>query len=515
MPHLTFWNRYWRVAGDEFSIPAFCSILARTFWTLLITIVFFITINSLTACSVGWIFIVYLTISIAVFVASIACDTALLLISLKGSITETEQRSSLGFYLNIKIFLGALQIMCALFGLISLTAQSKVPCNSEFEQSGLTRAFITIVVVSQLIDVFSIICCCYLFSANKIDEEDRHQEPQDESWVLNTWENRCRKFTRSIQICSCNIFGGSNITEGFDEVAKVLTDFFHHDGFLDVVPSDVVAGIVLVRIEQRTVRRMVSVSYPDNPGNVDQSNGKQCSSFEVASTESPTFGGSASSMGFRDVDVAEKGGNVQITASLARSDVSGMDSSFRMGPNSNEVDPPLDLETLELISRMSVYALAIYTHLIVIYMRPCTGLCRVCCGAGAASCERRVGASCCCCLPNVGEGRDQTRSRGRGTVVEGDNFCGFNHTGLSIVTENLTNTELVYVSFKNDIVHKVYAVFLDHDKEQVVIAIRGTLSLEDCITDVICDPVPVRRFKYNLSAHSVVFILVLTALLNL
>jgi hypothetical protein len=37
-------------------------------------------------------------------------------------------------------------------------------------------------------------------------------------------------------------------------VAKVLTTFFHHDGFLDVVPSDVVAGIILVRLQQRRAK---------------------------------------------------------------------------------------------------------------------------------------------------------------------------------------------------------------------------------------------------------------------
>jgi len=74
-------------------------------------------------------------------------------------------------------------------------------------------------------------------------------------------------------------------------------------------------------------------------------------------------------------------------------------------------------------------------------------------------------------------------------VIEGDNCCGLNQTGLSIITEHLSNTELVFVSFRNDTTHKVYAVFLDHDKAQVVVAIRGTLSLEDCVTDAICDPV--------------------------
>lgn len=80
---------------------------------------------------------------------------------MRGSITEPEQRSSLGFYLNLKIFLGALQLLCAIFGLISLTAQSGVSCNSTFEESDLTRAFITVVVVSSgsLLFAASTACC--------------------------------------------------------------------------------------------------------------------------------------------------------------------------------------------------------------------------------------------------------------------------------------------------------------------------------------------------------------------
>jgi hypothetical protein len=42
--------------------------------------------------------------------------------------------------------------------------------------------------------------CSYLFSSNKVDEDDEHNQPRDESWALNTWENRCRRFTRSVQV---------------------------------------------------------------------------------------------------------------------------------------------------------------------------------------------------------------------------------------------------------------------------------------------------------------------------
>lgn len=44
-------------------------------------------------------------------------------------------------------------------------------------------------------------------------------------------------------------------------VAAIFSDFFHHEGFLDVVPSDVVAGILLVRFQQRIDALKVSFSF--------------------------------------------------------------------------------------------------------------------------------------------------------------------------------------------------------------------------------------------------------------
>ena len=61
-----------------------------------------------------------------------------------------------------------------------------------------------------------------------------------------------------------------------------------------------------------------------------------------------------------------------------------------------------------------------------------------------------------------------------------------------------TKSQLVFANFSNDISIKPYAIFVDHDKQvilelivatslhthkAIVISIRGTLSLEDCVTD--------------------------------
>jgi len=76
--------------------------------------------------------------------------------------------------------------------------------------------------------------------------------------------------------------------------------------------------------------------------------------------------------------------------------------------------------------------------------------------------------------------------------VVGDNCLGLNRAGVFTLLQRYTrNTELVYASFANDTHRKPFVVVLDHEKEAVVLAVRGTLSLEDCVTDVLCDPTEV------------------------
>jgi hypothetical protein len=60
--------------------------------------------------------------------------------------------------------------------------------------------------------------------------------------TMQIWETRCRYLCNTMRFLTCNLFGGGRIGEELESVARVLTAFFHHEGFLDVVASDVVAG---------------------------------------------------------------------------------------------------------------------------------------------------------------------------------------------------------------------------------------------------------------------------------
>ena len=161
---------------------------------------------------------------------------------------------------------------------------------------------------------------------------------------------------------------------------------------------------------------------------------------------------------------------------------------------------PLNETTLLLLSDMARYctfAIAIYTHLLAIYMYPCSGFCRICLATTTQQCKTVFAR--CCCLRSAGHGPPTSRRVSRPAIdtttytnsnnnnnILGDNFLGLNYTGLSVVTDQLKGTELAFVSFKNDVHNKPYGIFIDRQKSAVIIAIRGTLSIEDCITDSIC-----------------------------
>jgi sn1-specific diacylglycerol lipase len=52
----------------------------------------------------------------------------------------------------------------------------------------------------------------------------------------------------------------------------------------------------------------------------------------------------------------------------------------------------------------------------------------------------------------------------------------------------LGNCSLIYANFSNEVTVKPYAVFVDHENQALIITVRGTLSLEDCITDAVAHP---------------------------
>ncbi|XP_059011184.1 diacylglycerol lipase-beta isoform X1 [Mustela lutreola] len=103
------------------------------------------------------------------------------------------------------------------------------------------------------------------------------------------------------------------------------------------------------------------------------------------------------------------------------------------------------------------FAAAAYGWPLYVYRNPFTGLCK-------------IGGDCC---------RSRTTDY---DLVGGDRLhC---HFGSILHTTGLQYRDFIHISFHDKVYELPFLVALDHRKESVVVAVRGTMSLQDILTDL-------------------------------
>jgi len=82
---------------------------------------------------------------------------------------------------------------------------------------------------------------------------------------------------------------------------------------------------------------------------------------------------------------------------------------------------------------------------------------------------------------------------------EGDNLCHSNHLALKKLS-GLEDNDILYAEFGSSVYCPAFYISVDHDKQAIILSIRGTLSLQDVITDMVCDPEPIPGYP-GFQAH--------------
>ncbi|XP_063446477.1 diacylglycerol lipase-beta-like isoform X1 [Mytilus trossulus] len=118
--------------------------------------------------------------------------------------------------------------------------------------------------------------------------------------------------------------------------------------------------------------------------------------------------------------------------------------------------------TTKMMFHYMRYASASYGWPFYIFTNLCTGMCHLC----------KHMRCCSCCLP--------------ANQVYFDNCCQCNTATIKRLT-GLDQFDLVYADYHNRIFEIPFYVAIDKEKQSVVVAIRGTLSLKDAITDLSAD----------------------------
>lgn len=165
----------------------------------------------------------------------------------------------------------------------------------------------------------------------------------------------------------------------------------------------------------------------------------------------------------------------------SRSSRASSESSSRCGTPSNcyygkqitEWPKTDDWNSLPMIAHFYRYAMACYSWGVVA------------CTAKFPLCALWNDTFCCGCI----------RKNPSPFQIEGDNCC-FLHSGSANDLIQVQNAELVFCSFHDEVYQTPFLVALDHGKKSIVIAIRGTMSRADVITDLYVRPVSLSGFGY-------------------
>ncbi|XP_015905728.1 diacylglycerol lipase-beta [Parasteatoda tepidariorum] len=116
--------------------------------------------------------------------------------------------------------------------------------------------------------------------------------------------------------------------------------------------------------------------------------------------------------------------------------------------------------TLELACHFMKFAEGSYGWPMFLYTNCFAGMCQI---------WRDIRCCACCCKPP--------------SYIVDDNCCQCHTAALKYVT-GLTDEDLIFVSFHNRVYEIPFYVAIDHQTCSVVVAIRGTLTLSDLLTDL-------------------------------
>ncbi|NXI68254.1 DGLB lipase, partial [Anseranas semipalmata] len=344
-------------------------------------------------CPGGGLLHSYLLVLLILLAAIICALSALVYISMQGTISNPGPRKSLPKLLYTRLVLYLPEFIWAVVGAVWVS-DSSVRC-----EKTVINAIIGTVIASWVIIIFTIIGVLIVFDPlggkktfYLTDGVNRNLESSQSGQLLYNVKNTAtRVWEKRIRLMCCCIVQDDDHRVAFTSIAELFRTYFSDT---DLVPSDIAAGLILLHQEQDKME-----SCPKEP--------------EEVLCHSPS--------------------------SLVADD--------------------LDIE-LENAAHYMLFAAAAYGWPYYIYTNPFTALCKLngdCCG-----------------------------SRPTDSDITGSDRHNF-HFGSILKITGLQYRDFIHISFHNKIYEIPFFVALDHKKEAIVVAVRGTLSFEDILTDLSAD----------------------------
>ncbi len=272
MPGIVVFKRRWGVGSDDLIIPALLLLLLHIAWIVVLTVVLAVVeFDGVNTCTS------YFRYHAIGYVAILGCcavvEAVVSWVSMRGTILNPEPRSSMQYLLYVRLVLLFLELAWLILGVVWM-AQHYQACMAVVAKKALLGVVVCNWAV--MLIVFISISCTFdtagrswvkMKSYQDVVREREARTPhrrqsgsRRRNWrqrkviraYEKSWDRRCK-----LLFCCVNEDGNKN---SFNEVAQLFTEFFRD---LDVVPSDIVAGLVLLRRSQKR-RRAAIVAQEDN-----------------------------------------------------------------------------------------------------------------------------------------------------------------------------------------------------------------------------------------------------------
>ncbi|XP_022093969.1 sn1-specific diacylglycerol lipase alpha-like isoform X1 [Acanthaster planci] len=266
MPGLVALGRRWSLGSDDLVLPGCTLFVIHVAWLIGLSVILGIYNPTSESCSSN--LRNYILGYIVILTACLFVEGLIVFVSLRGTIFYTRPRSYMEYLLYGRTVLLLLCSIWTILGIVWL-AQSYSQCKVLAIKSSVLG-----IVLYNLLLVILILArawclydsagrsfvhlkrtekqCAMRRSASRV-EKNRVVQLKTRALYEQNWQKRFHRYCCCIQVQEPQ-------ESAFTEIALLFSDFFRD---LDIVPSDIVAGLMLLREEQKQSRRSVE----QNPNN--------------------------------------------------------------------------------------------------------------------------------------------------------------------------------------------------------------------------------------------------------
>ncbi|XP_051823117.1 diacylglycerol lipase-alpha isoform X3 [Antechinus flavipes] len=254
MPGIVVFRRRWSVGSDDLVLPAIFLFLLHTTWFVILSVVLFgLAYNPNEACSLN--LVDHGRGYLGILLSCMIAEMAIIWLSMRGGILYTEPRESMQYVLYVRLAILLIEFIYAIVGIVWLT-HYYTSCN-DVTAKNVTLGMVVcnwVVILSVCITVLCVFDPTGRTFVKLRATKRRQRNLRTYNLRHRLEEGQATSWSRRLKVFLCCTRTKDSQSDAYSEIAYLFAEFFRD---LDIVPSDIIAGLVLLRQRQRAKRNAV------------------------------------------------------------------------------------------------------------------------------------------------------------------------------------------------------------------------------------------------------------------